>query len=92
MYWLVFTWISHVTGSVEYVMAVSNRSWRAMVGKSGAYHKSGSRRKKGEEKGVGTRGIGGRGCQKRRGKEKKGGVGRASWPPPYSHMQYRMSC
>ena len=48
MYWLVFTWISHVTGNVEHVMAVLNRSWRDMVGKSGAYHKSRSRRRKGE--------------------------------------------
>ena len=56
MYWLFFTWISHVNGNVEHVMALSNKSWRTRVGKSGAYHKMGVR-EEGEEWGVGTRGI-----------------------------------
>ena len=61
-------------GNVEHVM---KRSWRARVGKSGAYHKSGSRRRKGKERGVGTRGIGGV-----RGKEKKGESGEQAGPLP----------
>ena len=88
MYWLVFTWISHVTGNVEYVMAVSNRSWRAMVGKSGAYHKSGSRRRKGEGKGVRTRGIGGKGASEKEGEgEERGSRESKLAPSPLPHAE-----
>ena len=51
----------------------SNRSWRTRVGKSGAYHKSESRRRKGEERSVGTRDRGSRrGHWKRRGEGESG--------------------
>ena len=58
----------------------SNRSWRVRVGKSGTYHKSESRKRKGEERSVGTRDRGSRrgkgelekeGEGEERGKEKK---------------------